>query len=227
MTNDRKLALSIAAALLIAFAAIAVLSVMSRPDAPDSAVVAAVATRAPRAVEPVVWTPTAAHVATDVSPVSAGTPEEAVEFQVEPGVNYLARGIEAYKERNFEHAIAYLLAETDTRPDRPYSQYLLGLSLWKGGRLDEAVDAMEQAATLDETAIKTFVNLSRIQNDRGDFEAALDAAWQALDLIRETQAALATNVHIGTALLALAGRLGRLGQGKALAPTFWPAPRRL
>jgi len=54
-----------------------------------------------------------------------------------------------------------------------------------------------------------------------------DRAWQALDLIRETQAALATNVHIGTALLALAGRLGRLGQGKALAPTFWPAPRRL
>jgi DNA polymerase-3 subunit delta' len=47
----------------------------------------------------------------------------------------------------------------------------------------------------------------------------------AQDEIRSTQAALATNVHIGVALVALSGRLARLGRGQALGKPFWPDPQ--
>jgi len=49
-----------------------------------------------------------------------------------------------------------------------------------------------------------------------------ETAHVALELVRDTQAALDTNVHIGAALTALAGRLAGLGGGAPLAPRFWP-----
>jgi DNA polymerase-3 subunit delta' len=54
-----------------------------------------------------------------------------------------------------------------------------------------------------------------------------DLAAAALVLIRESQAALATNTHIGTTLVALAGRLARLGAQKPLGPRIWPVPQRV
>ncbi len=57
---------------------------------------------------------------------------------------------------------------------------MLGLALWKSGRLDEAAAAMEESAKLGPDSIKTLVNLSRIRNDQGDFEGALEAARAGL-----------------------------------------------
>ena len=51
-----------------------------------------------------------------------------------------------------------------------------------------------------------------------------ELAEAALTQIRDTQAALATNVHIGTALCALSLNLARLGGGKSPSP-FWPRPQ--
>jgi hypothetical protein len=50
-------------------------------------------------------------------------------------------------------------------------------------------------------------------------------AARALNEIRSTQAALATNVHIGVALVALSGQLARLGRGQAPVRPFWPDPQ--
>lgn len=193
MDTDRKIAIGIAAALLVGFSGIALLSWMSGAGEQQETAAVAPVSRAERVapaarVEPVAAQPVA--VAPEPGPASAGTPEEAETFQVEPGVNYLARGIEAYRARNLEHAVAYLIADTEENPDRPYSQYLLGLSLWKSGRLDEAAEAMRRSAELDGSALKTFINLSRIENDRGDFDAALQAAWAARDLDPESAKAL-------------------------------------
>jgi Flp pilus assembly protein TadD len=171
MQDDRKLAITIAASLGAAVVLIAGLSFLGRPGNPEGAPVPGTAPL----VEP-------ASVTGPAVPVSAGTPEEAEAFQVEPGVDALARGIESYQNRNFDHAVAYLRAEVEANPDRPYSHYLLGLSLWKAGRLDEAPGAMNRSADLDGTAIKTFINLSRIQNDRGAYDPALEAARRALAL---------------------------------------------
>jgi tetratricopeptide (TPR) repeat protein len=191
MDTDRKTTLIIAGGVLAAFATIAVLTSSSAPEA-DAYSAPAVVPANTANVRPQV--PAVELVAlpatTEVNVVSAGTPEEAEAFQVEPGVNYLARGIEAYQARNWDHAVAYLLAETDERPDRPYSQYLLGLSLWKAGRLDEAGETMRLATELDGAAVKSFINLSRIENDRGDYDAALQAALGGLALSPDHATAL-------------------------------------
>jgi tetratricopeptide (TPR) repeat protein len=191
MDTDRKTTLIIAGGVLAVFATIAVLT---SGDAPEEQAPAVVPATAPQPASPSVATAVqpVALPSTDVGSTesSAGTPEEAEAFQVEPGVNYLARGIEAYQQRNYKHAVAYLQAEVAERPDRPYSHYLLGLSLWKAGRLDEAADTMRVAASFDNATVKSFINLSRIENDRSFFDEALEAALGALALEPENPEAL-------------------------------------
>ncbi len=106
--------------------------------------------------------------------------EAELEFQVEPDADFVARGLETYRGGEFDKAAAYFSAEIDARPERPWTQYMLGLSLWKAERLDEAAAAMEESAKLDPTSIKAWTNLARIQNDRGEFDAALAASDEAL-----------------------------------------------
>ncbi len=188
MDIDRKTALIIAGGVLATFAAIAVLTSSSAPE--DQAVVPATLSSSIAQPQAAVVEPVALPTVSLAGDIPAGTPEEAQAFQVEPGVNYLARGIEAYQARNWDQAVAYLLAETDERPDRPYSQYLLGLSLWKAGRLDEAGDTMRLATEMDGATVKSFVNLSRIENDRGEYDAALQAARDGLVLSPDSALAL-------------------------------------
>ena len=192
MSSDRKLVISIAAALLVLFTAVAVVSTLGTGDSGKPTVEPARAiapgSRPPTTpAEPVVAP--ASVITLDERPVSAGTLEEAELFEVEPGVNYLVRGIEAYQSREFGHAAAYLMAEADVRPDRAYTHYLLALALWKDGRLDEAAGAMSRSLELDDTSVKSFVNLARIQNDRGEFDAALEASTAAVDRAPDDAAA--------------------------------------
>jgi len=111
-------------------------------------------------------------------------------FAVQPGEDFVARGLEMYGKREFDHAAAYFGAESEARPDRAWTHYMLALSLWKSGSPDEAEVAMEQAATLDGASIPNFVNLSRIRNDLGEFEKALEASQLALAIDAQDASAL-------------------------------------
>ncbi len=106
---------------------------------------------------------------------------KAREFTVDPSENFVARALESYGAREFDHTVAYLEAEIAERPQRAWTHYMLGLALWKSGRLDEAAAAMEESAKLGPDSIKTLVNLARIRNDQGDFEGALEAARAGLE----------------------------------------------
>jgi len=114
------------------------------------------------------------------APGATAAPEPV--FAVQPGENYAQRGIETYAGREFDKAAAYFRAEVETHPDEAWPRYMLGLAMWKSGRLDEAAAEMSRAAEIDGGSIKTLVNLSRIENDRGEFERALEAARAALAL---------------------------------------------
>jgi tetratricopeptide (TPR) repeat protein len=115
---------------------------------------------------------------------------EPAPFTVQSGEDYIARGLETYRAREFDKASAYFRAAAEERPDRAWTHYMLGLALWKDGRYEEAAVEMERSAELDGGSVKTFVNLSRIQNDRGDPEAALQAADAALAFDPESADAL-------------------------------------
>lgn len=111
-------------------------------------------------------------------------------FEVQEGEDFVARGLETYGAREFDKAAAYFRAAAEERPGRAWTHYMLALSLWKNGELDDAVTEMERSAEIDGGSVKTFVNLSRIENDRGGFEAALTAAEAALVVDPEVAEAL-------------------------------------
>jgi len=111
-------------------------------------------------------------------------------FTVEAGVDYIARGLESWNARDHEKAAAYFDAAADEGPERAWTHYILALSRWKSGDADGAVVAMERSVAIDGTSVKTFVNLSRIQNDRGAYDAALEAARSALTIDSEDAGAL-------------------------------------
>jgi len=84
------------------------------------------------------------------------------------------------KLRTFDRAAAYFEAETTARPENAWTQYMLGLSAWKSGDLETAETALRRSAELDGMSVKARVNLSRVLNDGGAFEQALEAAESAI-----------------------------------------------
>jgi len=194
MTDERKYSLMMAGSILASAAALTAFSFLGWRASGSAVPVDRAGVGGSGAVMPVagprVPEGAGAGIVTDVPPVSAGTPEEAGSFRVEPGVNYLAKGLEAYRAGNHGEAAAYLRAEVDSHPDRAYSHYLLGLALWKSDQLDEAAAAMRRSLDLDPTSGKAFVNLARIENDRGEFQEALAASRSALALRADDPQAL-------------------------------------
>jgi tetratricopeptide (TPR) repeat protein len=194
MTDERKYSLMMAGLILATAAALTAFSFLGWHSGRSASPVEQAGVGGSGAVEPAsgLRVPDGGDtgIVTDVPPVSAGTAEEAASFTVEPGVNYLAKGIEEYHDREFGPAAAYLRAEVDAHPHRAYSHYLLGLALWKSDQLDEAAVAMRRSLELDPASGKAFVNLARIENDRGEFQAALEASRSALALRADDPQAL-------------------------------------
>jgi len=99
---------------------------------------------------------------------------------VDPSADFVSEGIAAYESNDYTRAAAYFGAEVEARPERAWTHYILALSLWKSGATDEAADEMRRSLELDASQIKALVNLARIENDRGEFDAALNASDAAL-----------------------------------------------
>jgi tetratricopeptide (TPR) repeat protein len=123
-------------------------------------------------------------------PAESAEPESAEGFMIDPDADFVAHGSRAYGNREWDVAAAYWQAEVDARPRRAYGHYMLGLSQWKAGRLEQAAAALERSAELNDASIKTFINLSRVLNDGGEFERALQAAEQARVIDSESPTAL-------------------------------------
>jgi Flp pilus assembly protein TadD len=98
------------------------------------------------------------------------------------GETYYGKGEGFFKDGDFASATRYLRAEVERHPDRFHPTYLLGLSLWKEGRLDEAATTLTTASSLDAKSVKARVNLGRVLNDSGSFKEALAAADEAITL---------------------------------------------
>lgn len=122
---------------------------------------------------------------------------------LEAGETFYGKGEAFYRGGDFAAASRHLAAEVDLHPERYYPSYLLGLSLWKEGRLEDSIAALQRAALIDPESVKARVNLGRVLNDAGRFEEALAAATEAMALHPDDSAA--PNVQ-GRALLNLGRR---------------------
>ena len=118
---------------------------------------------------------------TEITAALDAAPDEPVAepFIIDTGLDPAMAGHRAFANRSYDEAAAYWTADAARRPDRAYTHYMLGLSLWKAERLEEAVAALSRSAELNDGSVRTWVNLSRVLNEQGDHEAALAAAESA------------------------------------------------
>ena len=182
MSEDTKLLISVAAVVVLGAAGLALMASCSAER--DSATADS---RTPQfSAVPASHNPPPVEVRPmDFAETVSGTPVEPEvpvpePFRIEPGEKLMARAMETFQAREFGKSVAYLEAELAERPDRAWTYYMHGLALWKSGRPDEAAAALRRSAELNPDSIKTFVNLSRVENDRGQYQAALEAAQAAL-----------------------------------------------
>lgn len=97
---------------------------------------------------------------------------------------------------------------------------------WRGAR-EKVSDLLDVWALLVRDVSCTLVSTSILPEIPGELAGRLSGlrdagrAERALAEIRRTQSALATNVHIGVALSALASRLKRWGEGDGQVTSFW------
>ena len=193
MTQDTKMIIGVAALVVTGAAGLAALGVLGTRQEPAQPVSEG---RQAITAMPASYEQSKPLIQSTVTEVETFFPEIP---QAEPQVpvcdaagdsGRIARGLEHWEAASYGLAAACFGDEVAAGSRRPWVHYMLGLASWKYGRLDAAAAAMTRAGDLDDQSVKTFVNLSRIQNDRGAYDEALAAARQALAIEPDNPTAL-------------------------------------
>ncbi|MFQ5718210.1 MAG: tetratricopeptide repeat protein [Acidobacteriota bacterium] len=101
-----------------------------------------------------------------------------------------ADGLRLFGQRQYLEAATALSLATRRQPGDWYTDYLLGLALWKSGDLEGAVDSLSRSAARKDDFARTHINLARVLNDAGQFSDALAAARRAVSLAPDNPVAL-------------------------------------
>lgn len=102
-----------------------------------------------------------------------GSPGEIDSVQTEAPIVTFASAQAAYTQRKYGEAEQSFGAYVVRHPDNPFGHYMLGLSAWKNGDLDQAQASFEESLALDSTNVKTLLNLGRVLIDQGKPDEAL------------------------------------------------------
>ncbi len=181
--NDGKLLFAIAGGIIVIAAGIAVLASLGSEEPAEREVSAMPAVRTESVESTVLPASTGTRFEETTESLLDALPEvEPPSFVFDPEANFVTTGTAAYEAGRFDEAAAYFAAEAEARPDRAWTHYILALSQWKSGNADAAAESMRRSLEVDATQVKALVNLSRIENGRGEFDAALAAADGALVL---------------------------------------------
>src|SRR2546430_1029663 len=89
-------------------------------------------------------------------------------------------GQTAFTEKRYGDAVRLFTAYTSDKPDNVWGYYMLGLSAWKAGDRDAAVNAFTLALEKDSTHVKSHINLSRVLIEQGRAQDALPHIQTAL-----------------------------------------------
>ena len=95
----------------------------------------------------------------------------------------------AFLEGRYDEAYDLFTIYTAKRPENPWGHYMLGMSAWKSGRLDDAQVAFTHALEVDSTLVKAHLNLARVLLESHQPQAALTAIESALAIDGASSAA--------------------------------------
>jgi predicted Zn-dependent protease len=109
------------------------------------------------------------------SPTSAGAETPGVTTAVSYEKAESAFGAGRYPE-----AAELFTAYNTTHPENPWGHYMLGMSAWKTGEHEKALNAFDQALQLDPSHRKSLFNSSRVLLESGRPKEALERIEKAL-----------------------------------------------
>jgi predicted Zn-dependent protease len=88
----------------------------------------------------------------------------------------------AFNKRQYREAAELFTAYTTGTPDNPWGYYMLGMSSWKAGQPEKALEAFDQSLKLDPSHRKSLFNSSRVLLETGKAKDALGRIEKALEL---------------------------------------------
>ena len=68
----------------------------------------------------------------------------------------------AFHEKRYGEAADMFASYTERKSENPWGFYMLGLSAWKAGDLEQAEAAFNQSLELDQRHVKSYLSLSRV-----------------------------------------------------------------
>jgi superkiller protein 3 len=86
----------------------------------------------------------------------------------------------AFNEKRYADAVRLFTTYTSDKPDNVWGYYMLGLSAWKAGDRDAAVNAFTLALEKDASHVKSQINLTRVLLEQGRAQDALPHVEAAL-----------------------------------------------
>lgn len=92
---------------------------------------------------------------------------------------------EAYRDGRYGEATRLFEAYVGDHPDNPWGHYMLGLSAWKAGELEDAEEALRETTSLDPEHPKGWLNLARVLLEEDRPGEARASAERALELYPE------------------------------------------
>lgn len=106
----------------------------------------------------------------------------------------------AWQVRDYPRAVELFTAWSGERPENPWGHYMLGLSRWRAGSLEQAEEALVRVVELDPAHGKALVNLARVRLDLGrpadaegparsatELDPASPDAWRVLGRVHHTR----------------------------------------
>ena len=105
--------------------------------------------------------------------------------QVSEVADRIRRGLEHHQAGDLQSAESAYREALDLAPDHPDGHYLLGSLLGESGRLDEALEHLEQAARLDPSAAAARSDIGNVYRAQGRLEEAESAYRGAIAIDAE------------------------------------------
>src|SRR5690348_15795178 len=88
----------------------------------------------------------------------------------------------AFTDKRYAEAVRLFTTYTTDKPGDVWGQYMLGLSAWRTGDRDGAVDAFKRALAIDSASGEGYRILGRTKDELGDTTGAVEAFKRAIVL---------------------------------------------